>query len=170
MKGFCVVYIVTSVYTLLMPILGVHKSLKQVIFMTDTSFDEKPYDSANELWEALSPTKSFFKEPYKLIYRGQADSNWSLLPSLLRNENTSILLKTRGVRSKADDLIFTEIRLLELFTEHCDKIGVRVPNDSVKFRSDVLNSQAQGKYYIKPELWPNPPPVSGLLSPLKIIH
>lgn len=120
------------------------------------SFRKIHYDTANELWEALSPTKSFFDEPYSLIYRGQADSSWLLVPSLLRNEGTNSLLKLCGRRSKTDELVFTEVRLLEVFAEYCDNIGIKIPNDSIKFRRETLNPQSQDKYYIRPELWPNP--------------
>lgn len=124
--------------------------------MAYPAFEERGFNSASELWDALSPTQVFFKEPYKLIYRGQADAGWSLIPSLLRNEETSSLLKFVGRRSKADEMVFTEVRLLEIFAEYCDNVGVRVPNDSMKFRSEVLNSQVQDKYFLRPELWPNP--------------
>lgn len=120
------------------------------------AFEEINYETANELWEALSPTKSFFKEPYKLIYRGQADAEWGLIPSLLRNKTSNPLLKFMGRPSRADELVFTEVRLLEEFASYCDNVGIRIPNDSMKFRTDVLNSQVQDKYYIRPELWPNP--------------
>lgn len=124
--------------------------------MKHPDFEDINYNSADELWDALSPTKSFFDEPCNLIYRGQADSNWSLIPSLLRNENTSPLLKFFGRKCKADELVFLEARLLEVFTEHCDAIGIRVPNDSIKFRNETLNLNVLDKYYIRPELWPNP--------------
>ncbi|EJV2652584.1 FRG domain-containing protein [Vibrio vulnificus] len=120
------------------------------------AYREINYESANELWDALSPTKSFFKRPYNLVYRGQADAEWSLVPSLLRNEASNPLLKFMGKRIKSNELIFKEVSLLERFASYCDNIGVRIPNDSIEFRSDVLSSQVQDKYYINPELWPNP--------------
>ncbi|PMG36958.1 hypothetical protein BCU97_01280 [Vibrio splendidus] len=118
------------------------------------AYQEKNYDTANELWDALSPTKSFFNKPYNLIYRGQADAYWPLIPALLRNEDSNPLLKFLGKRSKSDELVYTEVRLLEKFASYCDNVGIRIPNDSMKFRSDVLSSQVQDEYYIRPELWP----------------
>ena len=120
------------------------------------AFEELNYETANELWDALSPTKSFFKEPYNIIYRGQADSDWSLIPSLLRNKESNPLLRFMGQPSTADNLVFTEVRLLEEFASYCDNVGIRIPNDSMKFRTETLSSQVQDKYYIRPELWPNP--------------
>ncbi|EIY6411655.1 FRG domain-containing protein [Vibrio parahaemolyticus] len=120
------------------------------------AFKEVNYETANDLWDALSPTKSFFKEPYNIIYRGQADSGWSLIPSLLRNKESNSLLKFLGRPSKADELVYTEVRLLEKFASYCDNVGVRIPNDSMTFRNEILSSQVQDRYYKRPELWPNP--------------
>ncbi|WP_429116427.1 FRG domain-containing protein [Aeromonas hydrophila] len=123
--------------------------------MSFPAFEEINYFTASDLWEALSPTKSFFDEPSNIVYRGQADAEWSLIPSLLRNENLNPLLKFMGRRCTADELVFTEICLLEEFSKYCDSIGVRIPNDSMKFRREILSSQVQDRYYIRPELWPN---------------
>ncbi|EKF9663254.1 FRG domain-containing protein [Vibrio cholerae] len=120
------------------------------------AFKEVNYETANDLWDALSPTKSFFKKPYNIIYRGQADSSWSLIPSLLRNKESNSLLKFLGRPSKADELVYTEVRLLEEFASYCDNVGVRIPNDSMTFRNEILSSQVQDRYYKRPELWPNP--------------
>ncbi|CAB1262534.1 putative FRG domain protein [Vibrio cholerae] len=120
------------------------------------AFKEVNYETANDLWDALSPTKSFFKKPYNIIYRGQADSGWSLIPSLLRNKESNSLLKSLGRPSKADELVHTEVRLLEEFASYCDNVGVRIPNDSMTFRNEILSSQVQDRYYKRPELWPNP--------------
>lgn len=118
-------------------------------------FKEINYNTASELWEALSPTRSFFDEPYEAVYRGQGNAQWGLIPSLLRNEDTNPLLHFMGKRSSANELIFTEVNLLESFAGYCDAVGVRIPNDSIKFRNEILNSQVQDQFYIRPELWPN---------------
>lgn len=124
--------------------------------MIYTSYREECYDKANELWDALSPTKSILKDQSNLVYRGQADATWELIPSLLRNEDTNPLLKFMGKRVKADQLVHNEISLLEMFVQYCDDVGLRIPNDSMKFRKEILNTQTQDKYYIQPEFWPNP--------------
>ncbi|WP_421235319.1 FRG domain-containing protein [Aeromonas enteropelogenes] len=118
-------------------------------------FKEINYNTASELWEALSPTKSFFDEPYEAVYRGQGNAQWGLIPSLLRNEDTNPLLRFMGKRSTADKLVFTEVHLLKSFVGYCDTVGVRIPNDSIKFRNEILSEQVQDEFYIRPELWPN---------------
>ncbi|MCQ8860089.1 FRG domain-containing protein [Plesiomonas shigelloides] len=124
--------------------------------MNHPAYNEITYETANELWDALSPTRTLFKDPCKLIYRGQADANWSLTPSLLRNESTNPNLKFCGKRCTTDQLVFKEVQLLETFAHYCDSIGIRIPNDSIKFREKTLSSQVQDIYYRQPNLWPNP--------------
>ena len=50
----------------------------------------------------------------------------------------------------------TEILLLETFAGFCDQVGVKIPNDSLEFRKNVLTAQGQSKYLIDPQSWPNP--------------
>ena len=38
--------------------------------MTHERFCKRPYNTADEMWEALSPTRDLVPPPYKLIYRG----------------------------------------------------------------------------------------------------
>lgn len=122
-------------------------------------YKESEFATANEFWEAFSPTKSLFKHPYNLIYRGQGDADWELIPSLLRGEyDSNSLLSFMGRRAKSDEMVFSELWLLQKFVEYCDHIGIRIPNDSVEFRNEVLktDAQAQNKYLKNPALWPNP--------------
>lgn len=110
--------------------------------------------NADELWDMLSPTKELVKKP---IYRGQGDATWPLIPAILRRENplnpSGILF---GQNPNADDQVFIEIRLLEIFAHYCDTAGIKLPNDSLKFRESKLNSQNADKYFITPSLWPDP--------------
>ena len=120
------------------------------------SFETKHFEVADDLWEALSPTREheLTKAPSKLVYRGQADANWQLVPSVLR---PTLLKNWRGDQLKADDQIFTELHLLECFADFCDQIGVRLPNDSPSFRREHLSVQNfDQKYYKNPTLWPDP--------------
>jgi hypothetical protein len=51
--------------------------------------------------------------------------------------------------------VYIEIKLLEIFAQYCDTVGIKLPNDSLVFRENVLNSQRADKYFITPSLWPN---------------
>ncbi|MCG3683507.1 FRG domain-containing protein [Aliarcobacter butzleri] len=50
------------------------------------AYEEKHCQTAIELWNLLSPTNELFKQHNKLIFRGQADSNWGLIPSIIKKE------------------------------------------------------------------------------------
>ena len=123
--------------------------------MTHNPFHEKPYDTADELWDSLSPTKELVKPPCKLIYRGQKNAEWGLVPSILREKTRKLLTTFRQRDIKYDDQIDIEIRILKMFMEFCDEVGIKIPNDSLDFRSRNLTS-GQDRYYLNLEKWPNP--------------
>ncbi len=124
------------------------------------SFKEINFPSAKELWEAISPTQNFglnTNEP--LMYRGQANSNWNLIPTVLRrDESGNHIFPPLGTtkRMPADMMIFCELNLINDFVEQCDRIGLRMPNDSVEFRSEVLDPSNTSLYMRDPHKWPNP--------------
>lgn len=118
-------------------------------------FKEKYCKTANELWELLSPTNNLFDEPCKLIYRGQSDSNWGLIPSVLRKNKNNQLIKLFKQESTADIQIYNELCILNKFVEYCDNLGIKIPNDSISFRERNLNTNNIDKYLINPVLWPN---------------
>ena len=123
--------------------------------MTHNPFHEKQYDTADELWDSLSPTKELVKPPCKLIYRGQKNAEWGLVPSILREKTRKLLTTFRQRDIKYDDQIDIEIRILKMFMEFCDEVGIKIPNDSLDFRSRNLTS-GQDRYYLNLEKWPNP--------------
>jgi FRG domain. len=114
--------------------------------------------NADELWDLLSPTRELVKEQCDFIYRGQGDATWSLIPSILRkscpNPDPATILFGRD--PSADEQVYIEIRLLEIFAHYCDTAGIKLPNDSLEFRKRILNSQRADKYFKNPSLWPNP--------------
>ena len=122
--------------------------------MKSDNFIEKHFKTANELWDALSPTKELSSPPYNFIYRGQADANWQLIPLVLREAQISSL-HNKPKKLDATEQIYREIRLLELFVDGCDQIGFKVPNDSISFREEIITTQKQDPYYIAPYKWPN---------------
>lgn len=118
-----------------------------------TTVIEREFKSANDLWEALSPTRRLFREPSRAIFRGHASASWDLVPSVLRGEHR--MQADQDVLPGADGQVFYEVRLLEEYAEYCDRVGVRIPGDSISFRSKVLNSQNIDEYLINPSRWPN---------------
>ena len=121
--------------------------------MESNPYCEKKYETAEELWDSLSPTNELVAPPCKLIYRGQENAEWRLIPSILRDETRNKFSKNWS-RKLFGDQIRMEIYLLRSFVDYCDEIGIRIPNDSLNFRSE--NLMGQDKYYLNLEKWPNP--------------
>lgn len=124
--------------------------------MAYDSFQELHFSTANDLWDYLSPTNVPFKPPCDLIYRGQGDSEWGLIPKILRNGCEGVVAKMWWRTPKAEDQVLIELKILNSFARCCDQIGIRIPNDSMEFRDSVLSTQNQDKYLRQPDLWPNP--------------
>jgi hypothetical protein len=119
--------------------------------MSYPPYTQLDLSSAEELWAKLSPTNTLFSSPSKLIYRGQANANWQLLPSALRQSERARALGGMPGDLTVDLQIFYEMRLLEMFGEFCDQVGVRIPGDSITFRQNALTTQ---RNFIAPEQWP----------------
>ena len=115
---------------------------------TDHSVLEEHFATANALWERLSPTKNPVDALDEIIYRGQADADWQLIPTILRKE-TVRLLKQIGVPPEtAGDQVGMEYIMLMRFAQRCDEVGVNLP--------DVAwDNPVHVKEYIDyPERWP----------------
>ena len=121
--------------------------------MKHNPYREKICETAEELWDSLSPTNELVVPPCKLIYRGQENAEWRLIPSILRDETRNKFSKNWS-RKLYGDQIHMEIYFLRSFVDYCDEIGIRIPNDSLNFRSE--NLMEQDKYYSNSEKWPNP--------------
>ena len=127
-------------------------------------FLTRKYASADELFNALSPTQQLMKPPYQLIYRGQKNAKWGLIPSILRPEFLDILARNfnRSLYSEdqrtlnADDQVGMEVIMLRRFMDFCDDVGIKVPNDSAEFREKTFRTPGQNEYLRNPGRWPNP--------------
>jgi hypothetical protein len=123
------------------------------------SIEEKVASSAAEFWELLCPENPLFPLPCQLLYRGQADASKKLVPSILRDpENKLGVLINDGVVA-SDFQVFKEWIYLKSFVDHCDSIGLRIPNDSGDFRALFLDQNAPGgpgRAFIQTSLWPDP--------------
>ncbi len=121
-------------------------------------FKEKHCETANELWELLSPTNNLFDDPCKLIYRGQSNSTWGLIPSSLRKYDKKLQEEKKEEeeeKTTADMQVYNELSILNKFVEYCDNLGIKIPNDSISFRENNLNPNNIDKYLLNPSLWPN---------------
>jgi hypothetical protein len=117
------------------------------------SYDEIHCETANVLWLELSPTNAS-RQGRKFIFRGQADSNWALIPSVLRPYQNGPV-QCRFGEVGADLMVFLELTYLRNFARYCDAIGIPVPGDSQEFRREVLSGDHSDRLYISPSLWPD---------------
>lgn len=121
----------------------------------------KTYDvrEAEEFWEILSPQRYLFRPDNRPIFRGQADSDWKLLPSILRGQNHPIYSAVlfRGSPEQSDQRIFAELAYLLTFAEYCDSAGLRIPSDSSEFRKSYLDPpKMMDTFIFHRKFWPSP--------------
>lgn len=118
------------------------------------TYELREFDNADLLWDALSPTQKISNEIHEdFIYRGQADAEWKLIPSALRNAPSYL---TRRKKPFSEDVVASEIITLNSFVHHCDRIGIHIPGDSQSYRKKHIQFDQQDPWLVKPSLWPNP--------------
>jgi hypothetical protein len=123
------------------------------------TIQEYDVSEAEEFWEILSPQRYLFSPGNRPIFRGQADSDWKLLPSILRGQNHPIYSAVlfRGTPEQSDQRIFVEIANLLTFAEYCDEAGLQIPSDSSEFRKNSLDpTKVMDTFIFHRELWPSP--------------
>jgi hypothetical protein len=102
--------------------------------------------NGNEFWDLLSPERSLFPRPSEIIYRGQANAAWQLTPRLFRDPDV--------VRYSTLPFQLIEWMILDTFRKYCDSAGLRIPNDSLEFRSQHFDLNRTGRPLdFEPE-WP----------------
>ncbi|VVP06966.1 hypothetical protein PS896_03124 [Pseudomonas fluorescens] len=116
---------------------------------------EYAFNTAAELWAALSPTHRFRHGIEELVFRGQADSQWPLVPTVLRPKSYTPVT-SYGEEVSASEMVFFELCALDRFVKHCDAVGIPIPKDSQNFRKKYLGPDAADLYYKEPWLWPDP--------------
>ena len=123
-------------------------------------FTQIDFETADELWNELSPTRNFgVKPPYNLIFRGQGNAHWGLIPSALRpahlNKN---MFRQYEEHEQANGIVRDELLSLSLFVKYCDRTGITIPNDCIELRQDHIGLTSQGNihYITNPSFWPNP--------------
>lgn len=123
--------------------------------MKHEKYTEQNLNTAEELWEALNPIKDIFPGTSQPIYRGQANSEWGLIPSVLRIPNLYPFNVEMETTVKHHKQRFMEMRLLQEFVRFCDQIGLRIPNDSIEFRKHSIDSQIRQDLNKISQFWPS---------------
>ena len=116
------------------------------------SVPEEHFETAAELWEHLSPTRS----PSNTIYRGQSKAEWGLVPTILRAKATALLKSIWGPELTADGQVWMEFTMLQRFVKCCDDVGVSISNVSPELRDKT----GAGCRYLRdgmrhPSTWPH---------------
>lgn len=106
--------------------------------------------TAKELWDLLSPENNLIENVDKLFFRGHADSNWDLTPSIFRKGNHLYPSHELYSRCGDMDLIF-EFRILNVFLESCDAAGIYMPGNNYISRQKIRSSIDK---YLKDGNWP----------------
>jgi len=113
------------------------------------------FENSDLLWDYLinmQRRENRFKE---LIYRGHADAEWLLIPTIYRFKYTSGLNFPKYTTQIAEQQLKDEFYLLKHFIYGCDEVGVSVPNDSIEFRNRNLSDIKIQEYCRQPSTWPS---------------
>jgi hypothetical protein len=120
--------------------------------------------TARELWTRLAPETPIAPAPMsKFVFRGQANAEWGLVPSVLR-DNSIVGKLIAAEHLTAEMQVFSEMRLLDEFVRCCDSLGLQVPGDSFTLRESLDSNGSEGSRTISnPRNWP-PVALIGLLA------
>ncbi|SFX90472.1 FRG domain-containing protein [Pantoea ananatis] len=126
--------------------------------MESNQYEKIDFDNADELWEELSPTRNFgLKPPYSLLYRGQGDASWGLIPSSLRMQHIEKSFFPEAFEADlTKSIIKDEILSIAQFAIYCDRVGIKIPGDSESFRQQYIgiNSSHAHLFIDHPQTWP----------------
>lgn len=118
-------------------------------------FTELILDSVDDFIELIRPEKCNLNKYFestggKFIYRGHADSQWELEPSLFRNIQSNSFFS-----STFQNIFYTQWLRLKEFIEGCDLNASNIPFDSKKLRDDHFKN-FKGEVGYDSRTWPHP--------------
>lgn len=92
-------------------------------------------EEAEEFLAYLSPTHELWvKENFDLLFRGQANSEWPLIPSAFRTNVDFLFGGKRGVQNSNDNQRRAEHYIILKFYRAADEQGLTIPEDSAELR------------------------------------
>ena len=115
---------------------------------------EIPLDTADDLWDRLSPTKRESDLNNRIIYRGHANAEWELKPTLFREDSLQLIKSFSPTPFTCRNLLWREFNDLQFFVQSCDLAGVDVPNDSLMMRQTILSTEYFREFHNYPSKWP----------------
>ena len=110
----------------------------------DKRYQERHFQRADDLLRAISPIPNLQTESANpdWVFRGERCDAWELLPTALRRggDNRTEAIRLVGRYSEnADDQVYAEFRLLQMFVESCDRAVLGLPGDGYAFRKQWLD-------------------------------
>lgn len=119
-------------------------------------------DSIDEFFDAISPVGEVVGELHQPIYRGQSNSSWGLVPSVLRSGWRDKFLSAQLDSGNYLEQIYLEVELLRHYLTACDAAGLRIEGDSPDFRQNCFSRNALDSYFGE-NTWP-PKSIHNLLA------
>lgn len=110
--------------------------------------------NADSLWDKLSLYHKEIGINNEVIYRGHSNSDWKLLPTILRPELIVRIEQLMGYPINYERLVSVEFIMLRQFIYNCDQAGITIPNNSVRFREENLTDKSFAEYLQHPDRWP----------------
>lgn len=111
--------------------------------------------SLDEFWNILSPIGSFVASIRQPIFRGPGDAEWSLTPSILREEINEKYQYNKFSKTQIEQIVHCEYFLLLDFLHYSDEMGFVIPNDSPEFRRHMDFSEFTNRYGTDGVGWPS---------------
>ena len=116
---------------------------------------EEHFETAETLWERLSPTNRLPNDENSIAYRGHANTSWDLVPAFLRGEPSEMTNQFLQREIQYQDHAWFEYQILHSFINSCDENGVSVPNNSLNFREQNLTYESFKRFNDDPSKWPD---------------
>ena len=115
---------------------------------------ENHFDTAEELWDHLSPTRTSRDVEDEFLYRGQSDASWQLMPSIVRKDVIELFADLVDGPLTPSRQVSMEFQMLEHFVIFCDDTGIPTPSEAKTFRDAPTRIYNFGQYSKHPTSWP----------------
>lgn len=122
---------------------------------TNNQVKTSHFSNSDLLWDHLIQIQRRGNHPKMLIFRGHANAEWRLIPTIYRFKPISELDQSMNPISITEQQLKEEFNLLKYFIYGCDEVGVSVPNDSIEFRYRNLSEIKLDEYCNQPSTWPS---------------
>lgn len=122
------------------------------------AFKEKKFKDIDDFWDFIDPRNPIglgYERSKSLVYRGQANADWSLIPAALRSATNPSFLLDNENKPTIELQVLNEWKVLNIFIEECDNVGSHIPGDSSPMRKELFNKEKVfEKFSHDPVSWP----------------